>query len=98
MQVFLVELLFSFGAHGCSVLLVTAVKDKGVGVGVRCAMKNRDLVFLTMSKHLFLREHFLAKDFTILFLYLRTFSLLQKGSVLKTYFELHAVMLGDYIV
>lgn len=50
-----------------------------------------------MSKRL-LREHFLAKDFTILFLYLRTFSLLQKGSVLKTYFELYAVMLGDYIV
>lgn len=47
MQVFLVELLLSFGAHGCSVLLVAAIKDKVVGVGVRCAMKNRDLVFHT---------------------------------------------------
>lgn len=61
------ELLLSFGIHDCSVLLVAAVKDKGVGVGVRCAMKNRDLVFHTHVQMLFLREHFLAKDFTILF-------------------------------
>lgn len=53
------------------------------------------------SKHLLLGEHFLAKDYTSFFVF--AFSLLQKCSVFKTYFELHAVIgtrkiLKDYIV
>lgn len=38
---------FYFGVHSYSILLVAAVKDEVVGVGVRCAMKNRNLGFLT---------------------------------------------------
>lgn len=38
---------FYFGVHSYSILLIAAVKDEVVGVGVRCAMKNRNLGFLT---------------------------------------------------
>lgn len=61
-------------------------------------MKNRDLVFHTHVQMPILEGTFSCKRLYNFVLYLRTFSLLQKGSGLKTYFELHAVMLGDYIV
>lgn len=92
------ELLFYFRVHSYSILLVAAVKDKVVGVGVRCAMKNRNLGFLTNVQTPILEGTFSCKRLYILFCIFALFLYYRKVLCFETYFELHAVMWGDCIV
>lgn len=77
---------------------VADVKDMVVCIGVRYTIKNVN-IFPHLCPNTYSWGNIFLQKTLHFILYLCTFSLSRKGSVFKTYFELHAViMFGDYIV